>query len=90
MRFTSGSDYVDVSPGRAGHRADRCSRTFSNPDPDQWATFACTVAPDLYIGYFRDLAALRAQSGGADKVSPNTDLQIMARYATEPYTPPGS
>ncbi|MEU8262486.1 cupin domain-containing protein [Micromonospora sp. NPDC048999] len=90
VRLTSGSEHVDVSPGGLVTAPIGVPHTFSNPDPDQWATFACTVAPDLYIGYFRDLAALRAESGGADKVSPNTDLQIMARYATEPYTPPGS
>ncbi len=42
-----------------------------------------TVAPDFYISYFRDLAAL-TQSGDADE---QTNLDLMARYATERYMP---
>lgn len=64
--------------------------TFSNADPDKWAAFTCTVAPDLYIGYFRELAVLEAQRGGFAEVDENAILEVMARYATEPYLPPGS
>jgi hypothetical protein len=64
--------------------------TFSHPDPAEWAAFTCTVAPDLYIGYSRDLAALEAQLGGLGEVDEKAILEIMARYATEPYRSPGS
>lgn len=90
MRFTTGSEHVDVSPGGLVTAPIGVPHTFSNPDPDEWATFTCTVAPDLYIGYFRELAALRSQPGDAGEVSENTFLEVMAHYATEPYTVPGS
>ena len=44
----------------------------------------CTVTPDLYIGYFRELGAA-ARSG---PLEPAAILEIMSRYATEPYRQP--
>jgi hypothetical protein len=41
----------------------------------------CTVTPDLYIGYFRELAALPGTAGGG--FDPVAVGQIMSRYATE-------
>ncbi len=82
VRFTCAAEYIDVTTGGM-LTAPIGVPHLSNPDPDVSATFMCTVAPDLYIAYFRDLAAL-TQSGDADE---QTHLDLMARYATEPYTP---
>jgi mannose-6-phosphate isomerase-like protein (cupin superfamily) len=93
MRFTSAGEHVDVSAGGLVTAPIGVPHTFSNPDPDEWATCIGTVAPDLYIGYFRELAALAAQRGGAYEISEmdqNAVRELMARYATEPYRPPGS
>jgi hypothetical protein len=64
--------------------------TFSNADPAEWAAFICMVAPDLYIGYFRDLSDLIAQHGSLEGVDQSAILEVMARYATAPYVPPES
>ena len=87
MRFTSGDEDVDVSAGGLVTAPIGAPHTFSNPDPDEWATFICTVAPDLYIGYFREMTALAARNGPVDQ---DTALAVMARYATDPYRPDSS
>jgi hypothetical protein len=51
--------------------------TFVN-DADTEAILLCTVTPDLYIGYFRELATL--PPGPPDH---QAMAAIMARYATE-------
>jgi len=84
MRFTSADQSVDVAAGGLVTAPVGAPHTFSNPDPDEWASFVCTVAPDLYIGYFREVTALQAGPAGADA---RAVLQVMARYATEPYRP---
>jgi hypothetical protein len=44
----------------------------------------CTVTPDRYIDYFRELGTLATGSEGA---YPKAILDVMSRYATEPYRP---
>jgi len=44
----------------------------------------CTVTPDRYVNYFRELGTLAAGSEGA---YPDAILDVMSRYATEPYRP---
>jgi hypothetical protein len=44
----------------------------------------CTVTPDLYIDYFRDLAHLKPGPNGLDH---GEVAQIMAKYATEVIRP---
>jgi hypothetical protein len=44
----------------------------------------CTVTPNLYIEYFRDLATLVPGPGGLD---PKEVAAVMARYATEVVHP---
>ena len=90
MRFTSAEEHVDVRAGGVVTAPIGIPHTFSNPNPAEWAAFSCTVAPDLYIGYFRELSALIAQSGSLDQVDENAILEVMARYSTEPYLPPSS
>jgi mannose-6-phosphate isomerase-like protein (cupin superfamily) len=85
MRFTSAGAHVDVAAGGMVTAPVGAPHTFSNPDPDEWATFMCVLAPDLYLGYFREMATLGAGSG---HVNEKAQLEVMARYATEPYRQP--
>jgi mannose-6-phosphate isomerase-like protein (cupin superfamily) len=87
MRFTSADEHVDVPAGGMVTAPVGAPHTFSNPDADEWAIFVCTMAPDLYIDYFRELTALGARRGGVEE---KAHLEVMARYATEPYRRPGS
>lgn len=85
VRFFSAGEQVDVTAGGMVTAPIGVPHTFSNPDPAEWADFMCTVAPDLYIDYFRKLAVLRARPGGMDE---KANLELMAGYATEPYRRP--
>jgi mannose-6-phosphate isomerase-like protein (cupin superfamily) len=87
MRFTSADEHVDVAAGGLVTAPIGAPHTFSNPDPDEWAIFTCTVAPDLYIGYFREMTALTARDG---HLGEDAALAVMARYQTDPYRPNGS
>jgi mannose-6-phosphate isomerase-like protein (cupin superfamily) len=82
VRFTSGTEHADVSAGGLLTVPIGVPHTFANPDADEPATFLCTVTPDRYISYFRELGALRPGPGGLD---PAVVLAVMDRYATEPY-----
>ena len=84
MRFTSGTEVLDLPPGNLVTAPIGTPHTFSNPNPNQPATMLCTVTPDRYISYFRDLGAL-ATAG--DAAYPNAILEVMSRYATGPYRP---
>jgi len=57
VRFTCAVDHIDVTTGGM-LTAPISVPHLCNPDPDVSATFMCTVAPNFYIAYFRDLAAL--------------------------------
>jgi mannose-6-phosphate isomerase-like protein (cupin superfamily) len=83
--FTSGSNLLTAPAGSLVAAPIGDPHTFANPDPDAPATLLCTVTPERYLGYFRELAALRPGPDG--RPAPGEVLQIMARYATEPYRP---
>jgi mannose-6-phosphate isomerase-like protein (cupin superfamily) len=85
MRFTSADRSVDVPAGGLVTAPVGAPHTFANPDPAEEARFVCAVAPDLYIGYFREVTALQSTDGRLDQ---QAVLELMARYATEPYRPP--
>jgi mannose-6-phosphate isomerase-like protein (cupin superfamily) len=84
VRFTSGTEHLDVPAGDLLTAPIGTPHTFSNPDPIQPATFLCTVTPDRYVNYFRELGAL---AEGPDGAYPDAILEVMSRYATEPYRP---
>jgi hypothetical protein len=86
MSFSSRRVVARCWPARPGCAFWRTARIPGT----EWAAFICTVAPDLYIGYFRELSALIAQRGSLDQVEENAILEVMARYSTEPYLPSGS
>ena len=51
--------------------------TFANPG-DQPVILLCTLTPDLYVQYFRDLRDLIASG----QFTPEASAQLMNRYAT--------
>jgi mannose-6-phosphate isomerase-like protein (cupin superfamily) len=84
VRFISGADHLDVASGDLVTAPIGTPHTFANPDPNQPATMLCTVTPDLFVNYFRELGALAARGQPA---SPTAIFEVMSRYATEPYQP---
>ncbi|NHA67683.1 cupin domain-containing protein [Phycicoccus flavus] len=83
VRFTSGADHLTAPAGSLVTAPVGDPHTFGNADPATPATLLCTVTPERYLGYFRDLADLRPGPDGA--LVPAEVLEVMARYATEPY-----
>jgi quercetin dioxygenase-like cupin family protein len=84
VRFTSGSDSVDVEAGTVVVVPIGVPHTFSNPFEDT-AVFIGTMTPDLYIQYFRDLGQLPVDHQGM--LDPADVGRTMARYATEVVRP---
>jgi mannose-6-phosphate isomerase-like protein (cupin superfamily) len=84
VRFTCGTEQVDAPAGHLLTAPIGTPHTFSNPDPNEIATMLCTVSPDRYINFFREIGAL-ATAGDAGY--PSAILDVMNRYATEPYRP---
>lgn len=80
LRFTSGSESVDVEAGSCVTVPTGTPHTFANPF-DQPAGFIGTLSPDRYVEYFRDLGRLPVDDKGM--LSPADVGQAMARYATE-------
>jgi mannose-6-phosphate isomerase-like protein (cupin superfamily) len=85
VRFTSGTDELTAAAGSLVTAPIGDPHTFGNPDPDAQASLLCTVTPERYLGYFRELAQLRPGPDGM--LVPAEVLQIMARYDTDPYRP---
>jgi mannose-6-phosphate isomerase-like protein (cupin superfamily) len=84
VRFISGADHLDVPAGELVTAPIGTPHTFANPDPSQSATMLCTVTPDRFVNYFRELGALAARS---QRASPSAIFEVMSHYATEPYKP---
>jgi len=80
LRFTSGADSVDVEAGSCVTVPAGTAHTFSNPF-GQAAKFICTLTPDLYVEYFRDLSKLPVNEQGL--LDPADIGRTMAAYATE-------
>jgi mannose-6-phosphate isomerase-like protein (cupin superfamily) len=80
LRFASGTDHVDVEAGSCVTVPAGTPHTFSNPFAEA-AKFICTLTPDLYVGYFRDLGKLPVNEQGM--LNPADIVRTMARYATE-------
>jgi mannose-6-phosphate isomerase-like protein (cupin superfamily) len=79
VRFTSGGEPVDAGPGTTVTAPIGVPHTFGNPG-DVPAVFVCTLTPDLYVGYFRELSSIPWGAGGPD---PAAVGELMSRYATE-------
>ena len=83
--FTCGTETITAQPGTLVTAPPGTPHTFANRG-EQPVVMLCTVTPDLYIDYFRDLASLRAGPNGLD---PKEVAEVMARYATEVVRPTG-
>jgi mannose-6-phosphate isomerase-like protein (cupin superfamily) len=82
--FTCGSDVLTAEVGTLVTAPIGAPHTFANP-ADTPAVILCTVTPDLYLDYFRELDRLPKSPGGLDHA---TVAEIMKRYATETFMPP--
>jgi mannose-6-phosphate isomerase-like protein (cupin superfamily) len=80
LRFTSGDDHSDAETGSCVTVPAGTAHTFSNPFETP-AKFICTVTPDLYIEYFRDLGRLPLDDNGM--LNPADIGKTMAKYATD-------
>lgn len=80
LRFTSGNNSVDVEAGSCVVVPARTPHTFSNPF-SQPAKFICTLTPDRYVEYFRDLSKLPVSAQGF--LDPADIGETMAKYATD-------
>ncbi len=85
VTFSSGSDDLLAEAGSLVTAPIGDPHTFCNADSGAPAALLCTVTPERYLGYFRDLADLRPGPDGV--LVPGEVLEVMARYATEPYRP---
>lgn len=80
LRFTSGSETVDVVTGSCVTVPLGTPHTFANPFGEP-ARFVCTLTPDLYVEYFRDLSKLAVDEKGL--LNPADIGRAMDKYATE-------
>jgi mannose-6-phosphate isomerase-like protein (cupin superfamily) len=80
LRFSTGADDIDVAAGTCVTVPLGTPHTFSNPFAEP-ATFICTLTPDRYIEYFRDLSRLATGSNG--QLDPADVGRAMATYGTE-------
>jgi quercetin dioxygenase-like cupin family protein len=83
ITFTCGVETITAQPGTLVTVPPGTPHTFANPGAEP-AAMVCTVTPDLYIDYFRELATLRPGPSGLD---PKQVAAVMARYATEVVQP---
>ncbi len=87
VRFTVGEEEHDAAAGTLVMVPPGAPHTFANVS-DEPAVMLSTFTPDPYLQYFRDLRDLSAggSGGGADggPVTPEANLRLMERYATEP------
>ena len=60
--FTSGGDTIEAKPGMLVTAPPGTPHTFANHG-DETAVMLATITPDLYIGYFRELAAQPSRPG---------------------------
>ena len=81
--FTCGTDTITAEFGTLITAPIDAPHTFGNPG-ELPAIMLCTISPDLYIDYFRELDALSPGTAGLD---PRAVAEVMARYATEVVKP---
>jgi quercetin dioxygenase-like cupin family protein len=84
VRFTVGEEEYDATTGTLVMVPPGTPHTFANLT-DQPAVMLSTFTPDLYVQYFRDLQEMLA---GGRPLTPQTNIDTMSRYATEPATEP--
>ena len=81
VRFTSGAESATFGPGRLVTAPIGTPHTFANADAAAPAVVLITLAPENYLGYFREVAALPVGPDG--RPDDAAVVAIMARYDTE-------
>jgi len=81
-RFTVGTSDYTARAGSLVMVPPGAPHTFANPGDDP-LVMVNTFTPDLYVQYFRDVAA--AIEAGQE-LTPRVIIEVMQRYATEPAT----
>ncbi len=76
-QFTVGATTYDAPAGTLVMVPPGVPHTFANPG-DQPVILLCTLTPDFYVQYFRDLRDLIASG----QFTPEAGAQLMSRYAT--------
>jgi mannose-6-phosphate isomerase-like protein (cupin superfamily) len=84
LRFTSNAESVDAEAGSVVVVPAGAPHTFSNPFETS-GVFVCTLTPDHYVQYFRDLGALPVGPQGL--LDPADIGRAMGHYATEVVRP---
>ncbi|MEU8724778.1 cupin domain-containing protein [Streptomyces antimycoticus] len=82
VRFTVGEQDYDATAGTLVMVPPGAPHTFANTT-GQPAVMLSTFTPDLYVRYFRDLQDMIA---GGQALTPQANIEVMRRYATEPAT----
>jgi len=80
LRFTVGNEEYDAGAGTFVMVPPGVPHTFAN-ETDEPAVMLSTFTPDLYVQYFRDLQGVLAEGR---PLTPETNAEVMGRYATEP------
>jgi mannose-6-phosphate isomerase-like protein (cupin superfamily) len=80
--FTVGTTEHEATAGTLVMVPTGAPHTFANPG-DVPLVMVNTFTPDLYVQYFRDLRTMVEATG---PLTPESTLEVMARYATEPAT----
>lgn len=82
VRFTVGDTDYDATAGTLVMVPPGAPHTFANVT-GQPAVMLSTFTPDLYVQYFRDL---RDMIAGGRELTPQANIEVMSRYATETAT----
>lgn len=87
VRFTSADLTVDVPAGGFFTAPIGTPHGFDNAVTDQTAVMLCTVSPQKYVDYFRELRRL---TDGSPRLDREVLGELMRRFATELYPPGGT
>ena len=64
VKFTSGREDLIATPGSLVTAPIGDPHTFANADAQAPASLVCTITPERYIGYFKELMTLRPGPSG--------------------------
>jgi len=81
VRFTSGAESVTFGPERLLTAPIGTPHTFANAERAAPAVVLITLAPECYLGYFREVSALPLGPDG--RPDDAAVVEVMARYDTE-------
>jgi mannose-6-phosphate isomerase-like protein (cupin superfamily) len=86
VRFSAAEDSLLAESGQLVTAPMGTPHTFGNADATLSASVLITIAPERYLGYFRELADL--PRGTDDRPDAAQVAELMRRHATDPWPPP--